>query len=573
MPRVPPVTTLVLHTWREHCKPKPWDRPSGSDGEDDAAGGVPASDAGGGPPLPPRHPPVGHGAGRGRGGRLPYRRSTSVDESLVAGGSRGGSGNGGSGSSGGDGGRARPRLTGSGSGTPRCADTHRRVVLRPGAPSAVLSPSSSEDDLTLGASRAGPSDRPAVWDVPTAEVSICLPAASRVAMRRSVSVDMDLRSDRRGGGVAAVAPGPLRGSVGSAWDAQPSGFSPVGASSSSTMGVTATDGVTSGHSFLADLGGSLVAQLPGGASSSALSASLLADGSSAPRLGLPSAVPSQSSASAGTLAWSTSSRRDVRGKGGRRGLPRSTSTDGTGPALVAAARNLATGDGTSHSGVLFSPSASSGGFAEDLHARGSPVLPVASLAVEEGIDRLPPLPPGVGGGHFHHPYPPPHLPHPPYTHPARLPPPHAVFLRGTSRAMAVDDLDLPSRVAASRRRPVRRSASTDEALEALPPLPPRGGSAPAGAAAASGNGSGLADRGLSSAPAATAAATTGGPPIDGSPLTHPLWGPRATRLGRDEGLCSLGGAVSRVRPPRPGSMDGRVGTSAGGATSFGQDVT
>lgn len=567
MPRVPPVTTLVLHTWREHCKPKPWDRPSGSDGEYDVAGGGPASDAGGGPPLPPRRPPAGRGAGGGQGGRLPHRRSTSVDESLVAGGSGGGS------RSGGDGRRAGPRLAGSGSGTPHGADTHRQTVSRPEAPSAVLSPSSSEDDLTLGASWAGPLDRPTAWDVPAAEVSICLPAASRVAMRRSVSVDMDLRSDRGGGGVAAVAPGPRRSSVGGARDAHPWDASPVGAASSSTTGVTAADGVTIGHSFLTDLDRSLSAHLPGEASSAALSASMFAGGSSASHLGLPPAVPLQASTSVGAPVWSTPSRGDVRGKGGRRGIPRSSSTDGTGPALVAATQNLAPGDGTSRSGVLFSATASCGGLAEDLRARGSLVLPDASVEAEEGIDRLPPLPPGVAVGHLHHPYPHPHPPHPPFAHPARPPPPRAVFLRGTSRGMAVDDLHLTSRVAASRGRPVRRSASTDEALEALPPLPPRGGSAPAGAAVASGNSSGLADPGLSSALPATAATTTGGAHLDGSPLTPPLWGPRATRRGRDEGLCSLGGAVVRVRPPRPGGMDGRGGTSAGGATSDGSDVT
>lgn len=564
MPRVPPVTTLVLHTWREHCKPKPWDRPNGSDGEDDAVGGGHSSDAGGGPPLPPRRLPVGRAAAGARGGRLPYRRSTSVDEGLVAGG-------GGSGSGSGGGGRARHRLAGSGSGTPRDVDagrsgpSHRRSASRPEPPSAVLSPSSSEDDLTLGASWAVPADGPAAWDVPTAAAAICLPAASRAAMRRSVSVDMDLRSDRGGGDAAAGAPTPLHGSVGGSGDVPTWGTSPVGAVSSPATAVTAADSVTTGHSFLTDLGGSLGAQLPGGVSSSAPTVSLLAGRGSAPQLAPVPAASSQALATAGAPAWSIPSRRGVRG-GGRRAFPRSASTDGSGPALAAAARNLATGGGTSRSGVRLAATASSGSSAGKLLARGPVALPVASGA-GEGIDSLPPLPPGFGGGHLHHPYPYPYPPHPPYAHSARPPPPPAFFLRGIPRATAVDDLHLPNRMAASPRRKVRRSASTDEALEALPPLPPRGGTAPSRAAATCDDGDEVTDLELGSAPPAAAA------PGGGSPLVPPVWGRRAARRRRDEGLCSLGNGVVRTRPPRPSGKDWREGSSAGGSISDGSDVT
>lgn len=575
MPRVPPVTTLVLHTWREHCKPKPWEhRPGGSDGEDAAGGGGAASDAGGGPPLPPRRSPPPRGGGE----RLPYRRSASVDEGLVAGGGGGGSS-----------GRVRARLSGgSGSVTPRGADgnsggvggsggrgiggggggrARRRAALRSEAPATVLSPSSSEDDLTLGASWAGPAADGCGWDVPAAAVAICLPAASRAAMRRSVSVDTDLRSDRGRGDTAVAAP--LRGAGGGARDAPPwqTSSSVGGAAVSSTMGVPAANCATPGHSLSTDLGGSSGAQPPpGGVSSSAPSASLLMGRGGAPRLEPAPVAPSQASAAAGAPAWSIPSRHGARGDG-RRGFLRSVSSDGAGPALVAAARSLAAGGGPSCSGVLFSATASSAGSVEDLQSRGP--VPTAVASVAEGMDdRLPPRPPGGGGVSVHPPYPHPHPAHPPYAHATRPPPPPAVIPRGTPRAMAVDDLHVPRWVAASPRRQVRRSASTDEALEALPPLPPRGGAAPraAAAAAAAGDGSGTADAEAPPAPPATTPVTTGGAPADGPPLAPPV------RRRRDEGLCFLGGGVGRVRPPRPGGQDSRGGASAGGGTSDGSDV-
>lgn len=588
MPRVPPVTTLVLHTWREHCKPKPWEhRPGGSDGEDAAGGGGATSNAGGGLPLPPRRSPPP----RGGGGRLPYRRSASVDEGLVAGGGGGGSS-----------GRVRARLPGgSGSVTPRGADggsggiggsgdiggsggggigggggghARRRAASRSEAPATVLSPSSSDDDLTLGASWAGPVADGCGWDVPAAAVAICLPAASRAAMRRSVSVDTDLRSDR-GRGDAAVA-APVRGTVGGARDAPPwrTSSSVGGAAMSSTMAVPAANRATPGHSLLTDLGGSAGAQPPlGGVSSSAPSASLLMGRGGAPRLEPAPVAPSQASAAAGAPAWSIPSRHGARG-GGRRGLPRSVSSDGTGAALVAAARSLAAGGGPSCSGVLFSATASSAGSVEDVQSRRPVPAAVASVAEEGTDDRLPPRPPGGVGVSVYPPYPHPHPPHPPYAHAARPPPPPAVIPRGTPRAMAVDDLHVPRWVAASPRRLVRRSASTDEALEALPPLPPRGGAAPraAAAAAAAGDGSGAADAEAPPAPTATTPATTGGASADGPPLAPPVLAPRPARRRRDEGLCSLGGGVGRVRPPRPGGKDSREDAPAGGGTSEGSDV-